>query len=464
MKSKCAWTIFAGLFLISCAETTEPAEAEDSLIEPSTGKDDSGFVSDRSIEVEGHFTSTVRVDVYDLPGEGTDQEKLDALLASDWQLFDVLSNQVKYARKTLQDRGFHLNQATSEVVEVQGTLDGSEAIIDYTAVVDSVVTLETIDQHGGIEGLLEESFTIALPTRMSFAGGLGFDCTPHREFEPSKVFYYYDPNIDGCQRALNPADPVDALYQLENVADVQTVYPEYDRIADDGVFNAAIFFGAADDDWTPESEEQDWGMWSHDRFVSSLRTLGFERKESDIGSLFVRERDGLVAEIELIGPDVLASLKDDPETFANVSKRNEVVLYNGHSFYGTLDVLHGPEAYSDDYQIFYFSSCWSYGHYATKPFRHKVGADDPLGWAGVDVVVDNAPGWFHNMEPTSRILLENLLRGTETMGEDREGRRFSWQNIVRAMNEYVVADYERRGTESHELYGVTGARTNSFSP
>lgn len=81
---------------------------------------DSGFVSNRSVEVEGHFDSTIGIYASDLPGEGTDQEKLDALLASDWELFDLLSTQVKYARKTPQERGLHLNQATSEVVEIHG--------------------------------------------------------------------------------------------------------------------------------------------------------------------------------------------------------------------------------------------------------------------------------------------------------------------------------------------------------
>ena len=71
-------------------------------------------------------------------------------------------------------------------------------------------------------------------------------------------------------------------------------------------------------------------------------------------------------------------------------------------------------------------------------------------------------------------LLSNLLAGTESLGVDRRGRRFSWQNIIGIMNDEAMgvcpedADpmdcrhYQAR--TAHEVYGVSGVRDNTFKP
>lgn len=438
----------------------------DGLVAPSSGKDDSGFVSDRAVEFEGYFSSTVKIDAYDLPGDGDEQERLDALLSSTWELYDHLSEQIKYARIPLQKHDLHLNQSTSEVVEISGVIEDGEAVISYTAVVDTVVTFETLENLGGVEELTSRTFEFPLPEWPSDAGfSLLHDCTTQPNLDPEKVFYFYDPTLENCPEALDQVGRAAATYRPIETADVPTVYPEYDRLIEDGVLKIAVFFGAADEDWTVgDDDEFEWGVYQYDQFVWIMKRMGFEESEASVGTFLKRERDGLRQEIHVVGPDVLALLKDDDGLFTSIASSNEVVMYNGHSFYGTLDALRGPEAYGDHYQIFYFSSCWSYGHYATQPFRYKVTEEDPLGWDGVDVVVDNAPGWFHNMAPTSQMLVSNLLRGAETMGADDEGREFSWQSIIGAMNDYAYTMYRQRGTDTHELYGVTGARTNKFKP
>jgi hypothetical protein len=80
------------------------------------------------------------------------------------------------------------------------------------------------------------------------------------------------------------------------------------------------------------------------------------------------------------------------------------------------------------------------------------------------------------MYESSIVLFANLVIGAETRGIDGNGRHFSWQNIIGALNDsaqgkcpWDIDDpsecrFYRPKTTNHEVYGVSGVRTNTFMP
>jgi hypothetical protein len=71
--------------------------------------------------------------------------------------------------------------------------------------------------------------------------------------------------------------------------------------------------------------------------------------------------------------------------------------------------------------------------------------------------------WFLNMAEETRILLTNLFAGAESGGKDGN-RYYTWANINAAMNDLAVRTMQTHHLASHEIYGVSGVRTNRWDP
>ena len=152
------------------------------------------------------------------------------------------------------------------------------------------------------------------------------------------------------------------------------------------------------------------------------------------------------------------------ELFRSAMKRNEIVYYNGHAFYGSLTVLDEPTAYpADTYQIIFMDACWSYAYYTKQVFRNKATEADPLGWALVDVVNNTEPG-ITGSETTAAILYDNLFKGAATVRRGGDASLYSWNNMIKYMNEHAQRRADARGENNPEIYGVSGVRTNAFKP
>jgi hypothetical protein len=154
---------------------------------------------------------------------------------------------------------------------------------------------------------------------------------------------------------------------------------------------------------------------------------------------------------------------DENGLFKQLVSQNEIIIYNGHSFYGSLNVLNDLSIYPGRYQIFLMSSCWSYEDYTKQILLHNQTEADPLGWLRADVVNDTQMGWFHNMPAVARILLTNVFRGAETGGVEGD-RYYTWDRIIGAMNDYALKAQQERGTDTHEIFDVSGVRTNVYQP
>lgn len=466
-----------GLLVGACAEGVIPAPVdewetpplEDDLIAPSPGgKFDTGYYSNLAAELVGRFSSQRIVDVSNR-SLADQQAELARLTNSTLAVRNLIDPQLKYAKNRLNSLNFHLNLSSGDLEVTEISLTNGIITIRYQTAAETLVTQADLDDEGiTIQDVLQTSVTAVVPddpTRM--AADVGTAClNDNHEGDPQdyNYFYYFDPDKEGCAEAMAHAGigRVDANFDVVNLAPSETVFPEYDQLVADSRIDVVVFFGAADHDWEPG--QWDWGTYNHSNFKSDLVNRGFTRSDLENGDLYSRTVDGLVENVTVIGPETLKLLRDDADgLFETMVRQNELIFYNGHSFYGSLDVLDDPDIYPGHYQIFFINSCWSYEYYTKQIFRNNETAEDPDGWALADVVNDTESGWFHNNVGTSRILLTNILAGAENNGVEGD-RYYTWDRIIGAMNQYAVEQQQVRGSETHEIFGVSGVTTNRFDP
>lgn len=154
--------------------------------------------------------------------------------------------------------------------------------------------------------------------------------------------------------------------------------------------------------------------------------------------------------------------------FKEVIKNNEIIYYNGHSFYGSLNVLKDISAYPEKtYQIIFMDSCWSYAYYTKQVFESKKNADDPDGMKYADVVNNTEPG-ITGSHWTAIKLFENIFDASDRLKDGYKITKYSWQNLIKYMNysaEKRAKDDAKYGNEhAEEIYGVSGVRNNVFKP
>lgn len=473
-KTTLSMTLCLGLSMCAagCAPLGPDGETpsvEDDLVAATPGgKTDTGYLSTLATELEGVFASELVVDVRERSAEER-QAELERLRNDNFAVRNLVDDQIKFAKNQVNATKLHLNLSSSDLEVTEITLDDAGLIhVAYRTAVETIVSHEELEAAGtSIEQILATRVTAIVPddgTRMASAVGTACLQEGHNEAEAYNYFYYYDPAREGCAQAMEAAGirRIEATLEVHSLAPNKTVFPEYDQLVADGRIDAVVFFGAAEHGWEPG--QWDWGVYNRDQLVGDLRSRGFREEHTNEGDLYTKTVGDLVETIRVIGPETLKLLRDDTDgLFKRHVSTNEIVVYNGHSFYGSLSVLNDPELYPGRYQIFLMNSCWSYEYYTKQIFRHNVTEEDPQGWLRADVVNDTESGWFHNMRGMTRILLTNVLRGAETGGV--EGDRFyTWDRIVGAMNEEAVSSQGSHNSETHEIYGVSGVRTNRFDP
>jgi hypothetical protein len=153
------------------------------------------------------------------------------------------------------------------------------------------------------------------------------------------------------------------------------------------------------------------------------------------------------------------------QRFRDAIRGNEIVYYNGHAFYGSLQVLDDRDAYPQDtYQIILMDACWSYAYYTKQIFRNRATDADPDGYALVDVVNNTEPG-ITGSERTATVLWDNIFKGAGQVRAGGDATLYSWNNIITYMNEHAEARARRRTSHPNpEIYGASGVRTNRWQP
>ena len=439
-----------------------PSE-EDDLV-ASFDKEDTGYLSDQATEIEGTFTGFMDLDLSAMTVEERDSY-VDSLRSGGWKLRSLVGDHIKYGKNQLNTEKLHINLSAQNIGHHEVTLNDTTARVVYSLSIETIVSFEELEEAGiDPNTLTNRAFPVRLPgDPRDLFDRIGDKCAEgHDEGSLANYnyFYYFKPGKQGCDMQI-----VDATFTLHSLLPQKTTYPEYHRLVEDKKVTVAVFFGAAGHE--EEVSYWDEGMREHREFVSALKSRGFSKTEDldPKGERYVRHRAGLEEIVDVVSPEDLHALKHDSDgLFVEAVKTHEIIIYDGHSFYGSLSVLDDKNVYPPDtYQILFMNSCWSYEYYTKQVFEHKAGPDDPTGWALADVVNNTEAGWFLNMGEETRILLTNLFAGCETGG--REGsRQYTWDAIIEAMNKHALERWRSWNLKSHEIYGVSGVRTNCYDP
>lgn len=454
-------------------ESISTSTLDEDLV-PTAGKADTAYYSNLATELEGEFSSVLRLDVSDL--DPVDQEaEMRRLDDTRFIIRQLADEQLKLAKSQLNAEKLHLN-LTSDSIEIDRIEVVNNAIeIGYRIVVETLVTQKELQEEGlrAID-LVDATYPVNVAAdprnlfdRVGERCATGFDAgSLHSE----NFFYYFDPALPSCDIELAQS----ARFSVRTLLPNQETYPEYDLLVADQIVTAAVIFGAA----APgPANGGDWGVMMWRTFEANLRINDFVKTEAETpGNRYVRNRAGIDEVIDVISPYVLEEKGDDSEQlFAELLGSHELMFYNGHSFYGSLDVLKNRQHYPPEtYQILFMNSCWSYEYYTRQVSEARSTDADPEGWRLADVVNNTTYAYFVQMEQSSRVLLFNILAGAESMGADDTGRRFSWQNIIGTLNRAAKNECPRedpdadcrhyRPRKAHEMYGVSGVRDNQFTP
>lgn len=445
-------------------------------------KVDTGYIGNRAFEIEATFAGRVRVQVPDK----TDEELMtiaEALLADsrNWQYRDItaqVTEQIKYARNTLQQESLNLNleggnPTFSSIEVIDGALE-----LNYTIRIESLVKYKDLESKGlTVDDLVGRTIELQLPLVPEglferVGATCAWDPDTNAEIDPHELgahnlFYYFSPTREGC--TLAEADLTTGTYHVESSLDAATVYPEYDLLVADGRIDMAIIFGQIKHG---ELENTDWGFLSFNGLTREFQQRGFqivETYDDNRGHRLEATYPGdLVIDIEMWTPVGFADnvpREEANERFRTALRNHEIVYYNGHAFYGSLRVLDDPEAYPQDtYQVLMMDSCWSYAYYTKQIFRNRATEEDPNGYALVDVVNNTEPG-ISGSYATAAILWTSIFRGASMVRVGTDASLYSWNNINAYMNEH--AEYRARARTQYpnpEIYGVSGVRNNNWAP
>ena len=273
---------------------------------------------------------------------------------------------------------------------------------------------------------------------MTHAGATCATNTSHALWDDD-YWYFWDPDRRECE--LEKSTLTATVVKKIESAGVR--YPEYDQLLKDGTITVIAFFGAFDSSTDPM--ENDRGYRGMESFCKKIEAAGFERGTSPDGLIRYSRttENGLEFVVDVSTPKDFYGLDDYEHTavFDQGIKTHEVVIYNGHSIFGTSN-LWKRDIYPDFYQIFFFNGCLGYEYY--------VGAilDGKGSWEHTDVIsnVKETPA-----APQPKVLaafIAALFQGAEKNGT------VNFNGILHAISAYTY----------NSIYGVSGARTNCFSP
>ncbi len=406
------------------------------------GKEDSGWLGADTYEVAVAIQGVVQQRA---TGEWSD-------LANDTeQQHKLVDSQLKFMKNTAEDQGWRFNQL-ADTVRVTGiSTDQDTVVLEYEAITDmlgkmrgyNVPTLDDIDAR---------EFSASVPLSPESIGFQDIrNCSKADDGHSAAAYnfhYYFQPKQPDCAMVLT-----DAKLTITQVFGRPKTYPEYDRLmqpSDDGFvgFSAALVPNRGDND--PLSR-----FSAHKRMLED--ELDLQGEESPDGS-FVRYQwieGGVRMVIDLYNPTELPWMGNFASSFRKRLSNYTFVHYNGHSSYGTKNLLNDTESYSDGYQIIVMHSCQSYAYYTRQVFRAKATAADASGHALADVIATGKSSYPSGSPPTLRVLLTGLMDGMVAIDQGRPERATDWLTIAEEMKTSTWGDI---------LYGVAGVRKNTWKP
>jgi subtilisin-like proprotein convertase family protein len=424
------------LFVVACSDsgqTTETDYTNPFLDETSGGKEDTGYVNVRGVEVHVSIEADVEAPSYDkfesppylaqfgmtylknknkfyielLAEDTTAEDRVEWLVDGQWlskeEAENVDSSLLTHFR--LQEINAVVLNSASNTIEAGATYQAKVPLAPYNIMADADDKCAKYDSH--------------------------------IDLSQSVYWYLWKPDKSECPQELLQTMTVTVSEVLEKNPES---YPEYDQLWEDNKLTAAVFFAKLDDG----DVEDDYNWRTFDSFCNWLREGDFQEvAEAPMGKRFTRQKGDLVVEIDVYGPDVFHSVADYSR-FANWQRavsEHEIVMYNGHSVLGTGYAFEEVN-YPDFYQVFQVASCLSYEYYVRPVLAGKNGWDD------VDVISNVEPTYYSENLPLTSTVLAKLVWGFENNGQA------SWQDIMEAVSRKM----------NHSRFGVSGARGNCYSP
>ncbi len=262
------------------------------------------------------------------------------------------------------------------------------------------------------------------------------------EVEQSVYWYLWAPEKRGCNAVTQ-----ELSVKVSRVLPASpAVYPEYDRLLEDGEITAAVFFGQVDHGTL---SNDDWGFGLIEQFETSLTTAGFEKADGTNVLRYERTKNDVHSVIDIYSPRDFSGLDDyaHVDAFDDAVNNHEIIVWNGHSMLGASDFWARDSIYNADtahnYQIFLYNGCLGYEYYVNPILSGKG------GWENVDIV-SNA------LETPFMIVVEETATVLGAiMGSAERGGTTSWKRILGSMNRIGGSD---------AIYGASGVRDNAFHP
>ena len=400
---------------------------------------DTGWVGDTSFELGATIATTVEQKAEGEWAELATREDLQvALVDAQW----------KFAKNRLKKQNYHLNQLADTVRVTNKEVSNGVVKLTYEAKVDLLRELATNEEAPTIDRVQPRTVSLKLPVRPigAFREAAG-ECADTSDGSPDgdrNFFYYFDAEAEGCALPM-----VDVTLQITEVHPRKIVYPEYDKLTAEDLGGGKKGFRAA---LVPATGDYD----PMSRFDAHTRMLEQELRLTGVAILdgkarrYTYTKANVAIQIDVFDP-TRASLTPQ---FRSALADYQLVFFNGHSVYGTRDLLTDANAFSDKYQIVMMHSCRSYPYYVRQIFRAKATEADPTGWATADVVATGESSYPTDSPRTLKPLLEELIDGMSKATEGTGAGAPSWNNIVKKMNDRT----------SGILYGVAGVRTNAWKP
>lgn len=422
--------LLASTVACSVAPSEDAASAESA---------DTGWLGDTSYELGGTIKATVEQKA---EGEWAELATNDALQVS------LVDSQWKFAKNRLKKAGYDLNQLADTVkVTSKVTTDGVVKLT-YEAKVDLLHELGPSAEVPAIENVAPRKIALKLPVAPIGAYALGRGkCADTSDGSPDgdrNFFYYFDPDASGCDLPM-----VSVELELTEVYERKIVYPEYDQLLADDLgdgkkgFRAALVPAEGDNDALSRFD-------AHKEMLEGVLRLTGTRVLDDKALRFTYTKGNTAIVIDLFDP---TKTELTPQ-FRSALSGYQLVFFNGHSVYGTRDLLEEKNAFSSKYQIIMLHACRTYPYYVRQIFRAKANAQDPIGWANADVVASGESSYPTDSPRTLQPLLEGLLTGMASADGGTGAGAPSWNGIVKKMNDRT----------SGIMYGVAGVRTNAWKP
>lgn len=425
------WFPLLSLLVLSCSPSEPAPEARSSV----GGKADTGWVADNSYELGGWLESKlVRKAGWPYAELATDRKQQETLI----------DHQVKYCKKTLSKRGFHFNQLAESIAKLEVSVEGETVTLTYRARVDMIGHRNPDADYPRLEDLDERELDVPLPLDPTGVySRAGEDCAegwhPYSLGE-HKYYYYFAPDKEGCK---DKVEQHAAKLTIDTVYPEKTAYPEYDRLLRALDDKGSVGFSAA---IMPTDDNGQTQFEGHKRRIEELFQLAGKGEEQDEGKLlrYTVVQDGATAIIDLYNPEKIYFWS----TWRKALGSYDVLYYDGHSNYGTYDMVNDPGEFADRYQVLMIDSCRSYAYYARQVFTSKGGFDK------ADVVGTGESNPFYVAPKVMGHLLKGLVQGVAALKRNAPRDAPSWQTIISWMNDDAY----------HVYYGAAGVRDNAWQP